>query len=70
MRDLEDALKAVIEHPGDLAARLAYASALDARHDPLGQFIRLECQLAQSPRDVDDTRELWARRLALTRGPW
>ena len=65
MNGLEDALRAVLEHPGDLATRLAYASVLDARHDPLGEFIRLECQLADSSCDGDDTLGLWDRRLAL-----
>src|SRR5579864_3436387 len=61
----EDNLKAVLKHPGDLAARLVYASTLDARHDPLGEFIRLECQLAHSTCDDDDTLRLWDRRLSL-----
>jgi uncharacterized protein (TIGR02996 family) len=63
--DLEVALRSVLEHPGDLGARLAYASTLDACHDPLGEFIRLECQLARSSCDGDDTLGLWDRRLAL-----
>ncbi len=65
MNNLEDALRAVLEHPGDLGTRLAYASALDACHDPLGEFIRLECQLAHASCDRDDTLVLWDRRLAL-----
>ena len=44
---------------------MAYASVLDTRHDPLGEFIRLECQLADSPCDRDDTLMLWDRRLDL-----
>jgi uncharacterized protein (TIGR02996 family) len=65
MSSLEDALRAVLEHPGDLATRLAYASVLDARRDPLGEFIRLECQLAHASCDGDHTLGLWDRRLAL-----
>lgn len=65
MSDLEVALRSVLEHPGDLGARLAYASALDACHDPLGEFIRLECQLARTSCDGGDTLGLWDRRLAL-----
>ncbi len=68
MNGLEDAQRAVLEHPGDLATRLAYASVLDARHDPLGEFIRLECQLADSSCDGDDKLGLWDRRLALLEG--
>jgi uncharacterized protein (TIGR02996 family) len=65
MPELEDALAAVIQHPGDLAPRLAYASLLDARHDPLGEFIRLECQLATGSGGDADTLPLWDRRLSL-----
>jgi uncharacterized protein (TIGR02996 family) len=65
MSYVEDARRAVLEHPADLAARLAYANTLDARHDPLGEFIRLECQLAQSSSDGDEALRLWDRRLAL-----
>jgi uncharacterized protein (TIGR02996 family) len=65
MSDLEDARRAVIAHPADLAARRTYANALDARHDPLGEFIRLECQLAQSSCVENEALGLWDRRLAL-----
>src|SRR4051794_11310016 len=65
MREPDDALRAVLEHPGDLATRLAYACVLDARHDPLGELIRLECQLATSSCDDDETLLLWDRRLSL-----
>ncbi|GAC1449838.1 MAG: hypothetical protein NVSMB9_33910 [Isosphaeraceae bacterium] len=65
MSDTEDALRTVLEHPGELATRLAYARVLDARHDPLGEFIRLECELAQRSCDGDDTMGLWDRRLSL-----
>jgi uncharacterized protein (TIGR02996 family) len=65
MNGLEDASRAVLEHPGDLATRLAYAGILDARHDPLGEFIRLECELAHSSCDGDYMLGLWDRRLAL-----
>lgn len=65
MNDLEDALKAVLERPGELAARLAYAGVLDARDDPLGEFIRLECELAGGSSDGDEALAKWDRRLAL-----
>src|SRR4051812_6768563 len=65
MSDIEDALRAVLKHPSELATRLAYANVLDARHDPLGEFIRLECELAQSSCDNDHTLGLWDRRLSL-----
>src|SRR3954454_708912 len=65
MSEPEDALRAVLGHPGDLATRLAYAHVLDARHDPLGEFIRLECRLARSWSLDDETLGLWDRRLEL-----
>ncbi len=58
MSEHENALWAVLEHPGDFAARLAYARALDGCHDPLGEFIRLGCQLAHSSSDDDDALKL------------
>jgi uncharacterized protein (TIGR02996 family) len=64
MFDPSAALHAVLDRPHDRAARLAYASALDARHDPLGEFIRLETDLADEPRDPAEL-PLWDRRLAL-----
>lgn len=73
MCEHENALSAVLEHPGDVAARLAYASALDACHDPLGEFIRLECQLDRTSDDEDDVLELQDRRrglLAAHREAW
>lgn len=65
MNDVEDALQAVLEHPGELAARLAYADVLDARRNPLGEFIRLECELVHKLRDGEDALELLDRRLSL-----
>ncbi len=65
MSEPDAALKAVIEHPGDLATRLTYASILDAHHDPLGELIRLECQLATTSCDDAAALLLWDRRLSL-----
>ncbi len=65
MSEHEDALRAVLEHPVDVATRLAYASVLDARDDPHGEFIRLECELAHPSCDEVDTLRLWDRRLSL-----
>ena len=65
MDELDDALKAILDHPRDDARRLAYASLLEARNDPLGEFIRLECRLADSSCQGDEALGLWDRRLAL-----
>ncbi|WP_422931793.1 TIGR02996 domain-containing protein [Singulisphaera sp. PoT] len=65
MSDAEPALKSVLERPGDLAARLAYADALSARQDPLGEFIRLDCGLSDTPWVSDDNLGAWDRRYAL-----
>ncbi|OJW10321.1 MAG: hypothetical protein BGO49_07170 [Planctomycetales bacterium 71-10] len=54
----------MLERPGDLEARLAYAEALDAAADPLGEFIRLECRLSDGPRAEGSLRD-WDRRHAL-----
>lgn len=64
MQQPDVALCSVLERPGDLSARLAYSEALDAVADPLGEFIRLDCRLADDPRH-DDALKDWDRRHAL-----
>ena len=51
MRHLDEAgfLNAVVRSPDADGPRLAYADWLDERDDPRGQFIRLQCLLAQLP---------------------
>src|SRR5262249_43459735 len=41
---------AIRQRPGDDSPRLRYASFLDGCGNPLGEFIRLQCQLAQDAR--------------------
>jgi uncharacterized protein (TIGR02996 family) len=53
-----DALhQAVLEQPDDLALRLIYADWLEEQDDPRGEFIRVQCRLAELPD--------WAPRQAL-----
>lgn len=45
---IEDAfLHDILAHPDDDAPRLIYADWLDERNDPRGEFIRIQCALAQ-----------------------
>jgi uncharacterized protein (TIGR02996 family) len=40
-------LRAVLEHPDDVANRRVYADALVARDEPRGEFIQIQCDLAE-----------------------
>jgi uncharacterized protein (TIGR02996 family) len=42
-------LQTILANPGDDAPRLRYAQWLDGCGNPLGEFIRLQCLLAQNP---------------------
>src|SRR4051794_36091905 len=42
-------LAAILAEPDNDAPRLIYADWLDERGDPRGEFIRVQCQLAQYP---------------------
>src|SRR6516162_6088198 len=45
---IEDAfLHEILAHPDDDAPRLIYADWLDEHNDPRGEFIRIQCALAQ-----------------------
>ena len=44
-------LQSILTSPRDDAPRLIYADWLDRNGNPLGEFIRLQCQLAQAPSD-------------------
>jgi len=49
--------QAVVAAPGDEATRLVYADWLEERGDPLGEFLRLQCQ----EKDLERRRQaLWA----------
>lgn len=63
--DREELLAAVLQRPGDLTARLAYAEALEADADPLGEFIRLDCGLDGPPGLAFDRLPERDRRFAL-----
>ena len=61
-------LRAVAEDPGDECIRLIYADWLEERGDPLGEFLRTRCRLANLPAGdkdrkglVERERVLWAK---------
>lgn len=67
MASASELLDEILARPDDDAPRLAYADFLVADGDPRGELIRVQCRLAQPPRD-DDSRErmaLYARGQAL-----
>jgi uncharacterized protein (TIGR02996 family) len=43
----DEFLQEILAHPDDDAPRLIYADWLDERGDPRGEFIRVQCELAQ-----------------------
>ena len=49
MSDEQSFLDAIIQAPDDDAPRLMYADWLTERGNPRGEFIRVQCQLAQLP---------------------
>ncbi|WP_165223267.1 hypothetical protein [Aquisphaera insulae] len=65
MNEIDEALKSVLDRPGDDAAKLAYADALATGRDPLGEFIRREYEIAGAARDEDETLGLQDRQVAL-----
>jgi uncharacterized protein (TIGR02996 family) len=66
-RTSEDILRTILDNPDDVAARLVYADWLDEHDNPRGEFIRVQCRLAELPEEdaeredlVVRERELWA----------
>jgi carbon storage regulator len=53
----EPFLRAIAADPADEATRLVYADWLEERGDPLGEFLRLQCQAKGLERRM---RALWA----------
>lgn len=45
--EIDPLMAAILERPDDDDARLVYADALQARADPRGEFIALQCELAR-----------------------
>jgi carbon storage regulator CsrA len=54
-------LRAVLADPADDAPRLIYADWLDEQGDPRGEFIRVQCRLAQLPPGDEAVRGLRRR---------
>jgi uncharacterized protein (TIGR02996 family) len=56
-----EALAAVLEAPDDDVPRLAYADLLSAKSDPRGEFIRVQCTLANGELEFLERRALRAQ---------
>jgi uncharacterized protein (TIGR02996 family) len=54
-------LKAILEQPDDDAPRLMYADWLEEKCDPRGEFIRVQCQLAQTAKGAPGWKRLRQR---------
>ncbi len=54
-------LEAICENPDDDVPRLVYADWLEERGDPRGEFIRIQCVLANMPDDDERRWSLLAR---------
>jgi ATP-dependent DNA helicase RecQ len=54
-------LKTVLENPDDVTMRLAYAAKLEEHGDPRGEFIRVQCRLAEMPAGDRQRRPLEER---------
>lgn len=54
----ESLLQEVLDHAADDSPRLVYADWLEEQGDPLAEFIRLQCEIAQLPPFDDSVPEL------------
>src|SRR5262245_36742549 len=61
MRESDNLLQQIIAHPDWDGPRLIYADWLGERNDARGEFIRLQCALAQLPAGHDRRAELQER---------
>jgi uncharacterized protein (TIGR02996 family) len=66
-RTNEHMVRHIIENPDDITARLVYADWLDEHDNPRGEFIRVQCRLAELAEDESERpaleareKELWA----------
>jgi carbon storage regulator len=60
-------LQAIVDSPGDEGLRLVFADWLEERGDPLAEFIRLRCALANLPAGDERRKSSEARERALWR---
>ncbi len=58
-------LRGILADPGDEGLRLVFADWLEEQGDPLGEWIRLQCAVAQLPANDPRCRELNRRLHAL-----
>jgi len=60
-RTNEDMVRHILDNPDDVAARLVYADWLDEHDNPRGEFIRVQCRLAELEEEDPEWRALEAR---------
>jgi uncharacterized protein (TIGR02996 family) len=60
-RTNEDMVRHILDNPDDVAARLVYADWLDEHDNPRGEFIRVQCRLAELEERHPERRALEAR---------
>lgn len=58
-------VNAILENPQDESIRLVFADWLEERGDPLGEFLRIQCQLAKWPPKDQGWKELKKRERVL-----
>src|SRR5262245_52142937 len=63
-------LQAILENPDDDTPRLVYADWLEERDDPRGEFIRVQCRLAELDEDDPQRRDLQRREYELLANHW
>ena len=69
----EDIVRNILENPDDVTVRLVYADWLDEQDNPRGEFIRLQCRLAEMDEDDPARQPLVARErqlLAAHKSTW
>jgi uncharacterized protein (TIGR02996 family) len=65
MAETEELLQAVLDRPEEDKARLTYAAHCDQHGDPRGQFIRVQCQLADMMRRQHIDHDIYVPALQL-----
>lgn len=63
MAELDDLLRAIVEHPEDDAARLVYADALLQAGDRRGELIVAQCRGDTAPELVKELTPVWSEQL-------
>lgn len=67
MESSQEFLAEIAANPTDLTPRLIYADWLEEQGDPRGEFIRVQCELAEPSEDLDRREQLDQRQEQLKR---